>query len=288
MSAAGDFSDWLDLLLPRGGYVVALAEVFMDESYDGTDEPPYIHVAGYLFRKQKAKEFSRAWSNYLALKGLAYFHMQECAPGYGIFEKLSKQERIDLGRKLIELTHAYTAFGFAVTVRRADYERLVGPREGMPESAYAFALFAAMQRVRAWTERANFHGRISYVFEAGHGDRGKASVFMSWMFASDRVAENQSYGGHAFLPKETPGLHPADMLAWHWNLEVTRRHDPNRRPMREDFKALLREQDVVIEYDLPTLQALATSLQIAEQRRAEIIREVETGRRDISDLPALD
>ena len=204
------------------------------------------------------------------------------------FMVLSGALTIDLVRKLIELTHAYTAFGFAVTVRRADYERLVGPRTGMPESAYAFALFAAMTRVRAWTEKANFNGRISYVFETGHGDRGKASAFMDWMFASARVAANQSYGGHAFLPKVTPGLHPADMLAWHWNAEVTRRHDPNRRPVRADFKALLRDQDFVIEYDLPALQALATSLQISEERRAEIIREVETGKRDISDLPRLD
>jgi hypothetical protein len=285
VSAVANFSRWLDLLLPGGGYVVALAEVYMDESYDGTDEPPYIHVAGYLFRKQKAKEFARAWSNHLTFKKLDYFHMAECAPGNGIFKKLGKQGRIDLGRKLIELTHAYTTFGFAVTVHRADYEQIVGAREGMPDSAYAFALFVAMMRVRDWTEKMNFSGKISYVFEAGHDDKGKADAFMKWMFASERIALNHSYGGHAFLPKETPGLHPADMLAGHGNAEVTRRHDPNRRPVRKDFEALVREQDFAVEYDLPALQGVATSLQIAEERRAEIIRQVEAGERDISDLP---
>lgn len=287
MSAAA-FADFLDVMLPRGGYAVALAQVYIDESYDGTDEPPYIHVAGYLFRKQKAKEFARVWGNYLKQKGLPYFHMKECAPDPGSGPFKGRTDRDEIARKLIELTKEYTAFGFAVTVARADYERLGGPREGMPKSAYAFALLAAVLMVRAWTEGANFVGEIAYFFECGHDDQGKADAFMRWMFASDRVKKNNSYGGHAFVPKPTPGLHPADMLAWFWNAEVTRRHDPKRKPPRKDFQALVRDQDVVKEYDLPALQTLAASLQFAEACRAEVIREVETGKRDISDLPSPD
>lgn len=287
MSAGAAFADILDVMLPRGGYAVALAQVYIDESYDGTDEPPFIHIAGYLFRKQKAKEFTATWGSYLKMKGLPYFHMQECAPnpGRGPFE--GRSDRDEIVRKLIALTKKFSAFGFAVTVARADYERIGGPRDGMPRSAYVFALFAAMNSIRRWTERANFKGEIAYFFECGHDDRGDAHDFMRWMFSGERVKQNYSYAGHAFVKKATPGLHPADMLAWFWNAEVARRHDPKRKPPRKDFLALVRDQDFVIEYDLPALQGLATALQIAEERRAQVMQEVLTGARDTADLPPL-
>lgn len=236
----------------------------MDESYDGTANSEYIHIAGYLFQKQKAKEFSRVWGNFLRARCLPHFHMADCAHGNDVFARRTDCDEI--ARKLIQLTRQYTQFGFAVSVRQADYAALVAPREGLPQSPYAFALFAAMLRVRAWTERTGFKGEIAYFFEDGHDDKHEADGFMKWMFGSEMVARNSSYAGHTFVEKCTPGLHPADMLAWHWNAEVVRRNDPKRRGVRRDFQALLREQDFVTEYDLKGLQALATALTAAEAR----------------------
>ncbi|MES1158856.1 MAG: hypothetical protein ABUL42_03075, partial [Terricaulis silvestris] len=58
-TGCGAFEAILDALLPHGGVAVSL-QAYMDES--GTDdESPVLCVAGYVFRKKKAKQFCRRW-----------------------------------------------------------------------------------------------------------------------------------------------------------------------------------------------------------------------------------
>jgi hypothetical protein len=260
-----------------GGVVLVLAEVYLDESYE--EGSPILCVAGYLFWKRKAKKFARDWRAYLDDKGLPYFHMAEVPAaryGRGIFATPELAEEVE--RELIKRTRKATEIGFASTINEDDYAELVQPREGM-RSAYATALLSVMVQVRRWCERTDFNGQIAFVFERGHPHQGDADEFMKWLFASERVTARMRYGGHAFLPKETPCLHPADLLAWQWRLEWNRQLSGKRKHgVRKDLEALVRPHDLHMDWNRSELEILARDMTEAERRRADAIREaLETG-----------
>jgi len=271
MNAHAAFERFLEVMLPNGGCAVALAEVYIDESYDDA-EPPILCVAGYVFRRMKAREFSKSWGNYLKRKGLPYFHMKECAHQQGVFA--GRTDCVEVETELIRLTRKMTEMGFATTIDERAYADLVAPREGM-RSAYATALLGVMIQVRKWAEETGFNGQIAYFFEAGHKHQGDANAFMSWMFDSDAIVAKHQYAGHAFVPKATPALHPADLLAWQWRLETKRRREPNRsRATRADFLALVREdRDAYNEWTRTDLARMGRQLEAAEVQRRRIIRE---------------
>lgn len=281
MRAAADFGRLLDVVLPGDGWIVAFAEVYMDESYDDSLSPPVLTVAGYLFRKQKAKEFTREWRAFLRLKRLPYFHANECAHGVGVFT--GRTDNAEIEKKLIELIKRYSAFGFGVNVPMEDYRKRLPTLDGMPSSPYGFALFAAMTQVRKWTERQNFNGQIAYFFESGYRI-GDANNFISWIFESERVRSNEKYRSHSFVPKETPALQSADLLAYLWHVESKRKNRPGRRPVRKDFLALIRPEDKLISYDAMTFAQLYSALAEAQRVREEVIRGVLAGERDIPKL----
>lgn len=261
-------------MLPGGGYVVALAEVYIDESYDDA-QPPILCLAGYIFKKHEAREFSRKWAAYLERKGLPYFHMSEAAAakqGVGIFAN-KPELALEVERELIRRTKAATEIGLAMTINEDDYAEHMRPRDGM-RSAYAAALLMIMTQVRKWAERTHFTGEIAYFFEAGHKHKNDANVFMNWLFSSQRIAAKFRYAGHDFVPKRTPGLHPADLLAWQWRLEKKRQLDPNRRyPARKDLIALVRDQDLVMDWSRDDVAAVGEGMRVAEFRREARVNE---------------
>jgi hypothetical protein len=256
---------------------VALAEVYIDESYDD-EAPPILCLAGYVFRKHKAKEFSRKWAAYLERKGLPYFHMSEAAHiEEGIF-KGNPELADQVERELIRRTREATEIGLAMTINEDDYAELIAPREGM-RSAYAAALLMLMAQVRKWADRTHFNGDIAYFFEAGHKHQKDANSFMTWMFESPRVAAKFRYAGHTFLAKPTPALHPADLLAWQWRLEAKRALDPNRKhPPRRDLQALVRPHDLHIDWTRDDVAIVGAGMLEREYRReAQIALALQTG-----------
>jgi hypothetical protein len=273
MSASEAFNCFLDVMLPGDGYAVTFTQVFIDESYDD-DRPPLLVVAGYLFRKRKASEFTRKWAAYLERKGLPYFHMSECAHGEGVF----KGKDCDaVARELIRRTRQDTEFGVAIAINEDEFAKHVGPREGVP-TAYSLALLLCMHHFLNWKLRNNENGKTAFFFEEGHKHQGDAHKFITWMLKHDGLREAMGYSGHAFLPKATPGLHPADNLAWHWRLETRRRGIPNRKPVRADLKALTRPTDVHVEYTPHRLEMLGKNLERQEIERHSLIRlSLETG-----------
>jgi hypothetical protein len=271
--SAEAFGRFLDIMLPRGGCAVTFSEVYIDESYDD-QEPPLLVVGGYLSEKRKAADFSRKWAAYLERKGLPYFHMSECAHAAGPFEG---KDCDAVARELIRRTRASTEFGFAVAINEHDYTELVGPRDGM-KSAYGFALMMCMNHVRNWKERNGFGGPTAFFFEEGHKHQGDAHAWLTWMLKSDALRAAIGYSGHAFLPKPTPGLHPADNLAWHWRLESKRRYQADRIRPRRDFLALRRPTDMLAEVSRQRLEEFAATLKRGEIYRDGAIRlALETG-----------
>ncbi|MEJ2814844.1 hypothetical protein [Caulobacter sp. CCG-8] len=267
------FPRFLDVMLPGGGWALTVSEAYIDESYSDRD-PKVLCIAGYLFRKTRAVEFTKEWRRYLKARGLPYFHTNELSsskPG-SLFADCDKDA---LCRKLIHLTHDKAAYGFAVTVNEDEYREIVSAREGMP-TAYAFALKACIGMVRRWKEKNQAEGPTAFFFEQGHKHQGDAHAFLSWLLEVPEIAAKYGYNGHAFVPKHVESLHPADYLAWQWRLEAVRKLDPNRKyPPRADLRALLRDTDEVRSYtrgDLVRLEAALKDLEVDRHATREAIR----------------
>jgi hypothetical protein len=246
----GDLTLFERIVELAGSDIVMIAEAFIDES--GTHHgSPMMTVAGYLFKQAQARRFSRDWRKTLDKYGLPAAHQTDCANGNGDYKKMSMDDRIAVGRLLIENIKRRTLYGFGVSVDPSAYERIVG-RENNAPSCYAFALLHCFVLLSRWAKETSFDGKITYVFEAGHGSQSEANRFL------DAILEQGSrlsgfYAGHAFLDKQQAlELQAADMLAWQYQHSHARRKQGHDKP-RADFMAMLRPQDTCIEHTDETL-----------------------------------
>jgi hypothetical protein len=179
-----------DILLPKGGWFVTFAEVYIDES-GSHDDSPILAVGGYLFEKNAAVEFDSAWKQALERWELPYFRMSACAHQKYPFNDKSKDECIEIERSLILLTRDKSPYGFVITVNEQEYN-LLGPQHQDIGSAYSFCLRQCLTAVRAWVRQTAFTGKIAYFFEAGHRDQGEAGRIMERVFRESRLREDLS------------------------------------------------------------------------------------------------
>jgi len=219
--------DLIDAIVPDGGWLVALAEVYIDESgsHGGS---PVLCVGGYVFRKREAREFTREWGKRLAREELAFWHTNPAAQGHGSFPFTPAEAwpgpRVDkLQRALIGRVRKQASFGFAITVNEPEYQALV-PAHPDLGGAYSFCLRNCLIAVRSWCDRVGFQGRIAYFFEAGHADAAEADEIMRRVFKEPRLQETYRYASHTFADKRCAlPLQAADLLAWHWHTDSKRR-----------------------------------------------------------------
>jgi len=271
--AVSDYARIVEIVVPADGYLVALAEIYTDESYFGAEGERLFCIAGYIFKRRRALEFDAKWGKYLHRKGLPYFHMQECNSKTEAFA--DRDDTVEIATKLLNLTREYTEYGFAVTVREDEYLRTAGQCEGMPKTAYGFAMFAALTQARRWLERKMPGARTAYFYEQGGPDERDAKLFLEWMFESEQIQAKYGFLTHAPMPKATPCLHPADFLAWHWRLELWKREQADRKSgVRKDFELLVRPHDSALDYDLPNLERLERELQQREQLRKQTLADL--------------
>ena len=150
-------SHLIDILLPSGGYVVALFDVFLDESGAFDTKEGILCIAGYVLHSEAAKAMDAEWASVLKDYKIPYFHMVDCAHGAGIFEKLPKERRAQLVKELIALIKKNTIGGFAVMVRKGMFN-LQGA------DPYSFlaqvCLFAATARIKVEL----LQGDVAYFF----------------------------------------------------------------------------------------------------------------------------
>lgn len=258
MLSSAEVNDLVRTVLPRGGLVVSLIKVCMDESL-ADKTCPYLCVAGYAFSASKGTQFNKEWSAYLSRKGLEYFRMSDCAHLSGQFEGWTHDEADIVARSLIERLKRQTMFGFGVTLHQAEYERLLQGRAGLP-SAYAFACFGALNLLRRWIERKHYSGQIAYFFEAGHPREADARLFLDDVFSYEKHKTAYAHISHTFIAKrDMPALQAGDVLAWH----TTKRYKNEMigRPIRRDFQALIRPVDILMEYTPMEVAATLTALQ---------------------------
>jgi hypothetical protein len=232
-----DFARLLEIVLPKGGYVLASMEAYFDES--GTTNEPVLCVAGYVLDSSNARRLDRQWRAVLAEYGLSYFHMVDCAHGNREFAKLEREDRIAIEKRMIAIIHANAAMGVGATVNVGEYDELMlkHPQIG---SAYSFCARHCLTATRAYVEEdLKASGDIAYFFEAGHRSQSEANRIMNDIFADASRCREYRYAGHGFYLKESiPALQAADLLAWQL-FTHRKRQLAGGSGFRKDFEALL-------------------------------------------------
>jgi hypothetical protein len=238
---------FLDSLLPRGGYVVSFASVYIDESGSHKGSPIFC-LAGFLFEKEHADVLETEWSAILARENMPYMRMSQFTkPGQEPFGHLGEQQRKVIEIELVDLIRRHRKFAFISAVNETEYDhafktlvmdRRNWPPTQRPVSAYSWCLTDCLMMIRSWADETSFDGEIAYLFESGHGSQGEANYGMNYTF-SDPIAKKMArLGTYRFGGKEDIApLQTADMLAWlaaNWLKRGVASKD-----MRKDLKQLL-------------------------------------------------
>ena len=166
MGALGDSSiaSLLRLTLPNGGYVLAMAQAFFDESGTG-DDSPFLCVAGYIFTEENAIAIERPWGEMLKKYRLPYFHMTECNQHSGIYGHLTEAECIAAATEAIELTKLYAERGVAISIEKTFFDSL--PPQDLWGHPYSLLCNNVMFGVVKWAKESGFDGDMSYFYESG-------------------------------------------------------------------------------------------------------------------------
>jgi len=230
----------LDVVLPAGGYVVQLVEAYFDES--GSHEgSPVLCVAGYTIEKDACVRLDAQWGLMLEEFKLPFFRMSACAHGTKPFDVLSKDERIDVATKAIELIRREISLGVAVTVEPTVYEKII-PALSEFGSAYSFCAHACLAGVKVWAKQSNYNGDIAYFFESGHKSQAEANGIMDNIFRIPELRRQHRYVAHSFVDKvKVRPVQAADLIAWHWHKDHKRRTENLRPVPRLDTAALFAE-----------------------------------------------
>jgi hypothetical protein len=227
-------------LVPSGVYVTIECQAFFDESasHDGA---PILCIAGLIFKKSEAIKLGHEWSKVLRWKKLPYFHMVECAHGNGVFAKLSKDERSEVAKRMIDIIKARAVQIVAVTIDKRDFKSVMAENASAAKAyptPYSFVSHTVMAGVRAWIYANPRVGRMHYVFEDGHDSAPQARRAMGDIFKVPEKREQYRYAGFSFVPKrDSYAVQAADLVAWQWYKD--KKNLVEGRPRRKDCESLL-------------------------------------------------
>jgi hypothetical protein len=242
----------LELVLPGGQGYALMIEAYFDES--GTHHgSPLMCVAGYLIESDQCRRFQVEWEAVLSRYDVPYFHMSECAHGVGIFEKISKKDRSEICRALIEIIKLRAELGIAVSVSESEY-RSMAPMH-FKLDAYSFCLNYCMQGVAAWASKYKVMEPVSYFFESGHKNQSVANSFINWIRHSAPLVHGLRYHSHSFVSgKKLCGIAAADLLAWEFVSAYKNMWGTKRRPVRLSFRNLMNKTHVAMHFRAEDLQ----------------------------------
>ena len=264
----------MDVLLPAGGYVMALAEMYFDESEDKKQK--LLCVAGYLFTKEKCAILEKKWSSVLAREGLPFFRMVDCAHGEGVFKDFKLPRRIAIQTELMRLLVEHMEVGYAISfdMRFAHLCPSALSHGIKVVHPYSLCAWFCLVQGRSWAEKNGFDGDIAYFFEAGQQHEKQANHIMNTVFKKDNLRAFYRYAAHAFLPKESAvPLQCGDILAWQWSKQI--KNERQRRPIRADLQSLLVRPHFVAHFDKKVLLDLRDTIN-KSNRETEIKKMLST------------
>lgn len=245
-------------LLPLGGLMASLVEMYADESYGGDENSGPLCLAMYLYERDEAVAATEQWVAVLndpdLPRPLPYFRMSDCAHAQGVFDGM-KEHCDRIARKLIPIPRARSIVGFASTVDQSEYNKIIPSSTGYP-NPYTFLAQMCLGFIQQWIKQSGYSGHVLYNFEAGHKHKPDAERIMDEIKKGRVPRRSQSYAGHSFVDKKRmPLLQSADLLAWHSFTDFKRR--ARGQGMRKDFAALGRPQDKIQNWTTEGLQKAA-------------------------------
>lgn len=244
----------LDALLPHGGYLIAQAEAYFDESGSHSDSH-LLCVAGYILSKRQARLLSADWTKMLRRYGLTCFHMVDCAHGNGEFANLPKKDRIEAGREVISLIKKHAVLGLAVTINEDEFTSLM-PHHPSVGSPYSFCAHVILAGVAHWLKQRPDVLKCAYFFEAGHSSQSEANGIMKKIFENEELSVINRYAAHSFVRKnDSAAIQAADMLAWQYFKDTKNKLEGRQR--RLDCKSLFEHRHEVLHISREKIESLA-------------------------------
>ena len=257
--AIGVYERFLDILLPEGGLVSELVEMYLDES---ERDQSILCIGGYLLRKEQAEALQPLWREALAQHNLSHFHMVDCAHGNEEYADISANDRIKLQTRLFALLkeHIECGYSYSFDLEHADLCPNAVELGRAQITPYTLCAYFCLHGARHWAKRSNFGGEIAYIFEAGHSSQGQASALMDQIFRVPSLREFFQYAGHAFIPKKkAAGLQCADILVWQWGKNRSDKKQGITRN-RKDLLSLLDKPHFCHHFDRASLVELNKSV----------------------------
>jgi hypothetical protein len=193
---------------------------------------PAVSVAGYLATPKQWQNFAVSWRERLAEDKLPYFHMASFVAQMGIFKnryEWPKERRDALILDLIRIIQGGVIYGIGMSVRRADYDRVM---KALPSarkvfgSPFTFCSYMCLMTGRDWAYEAKYTDSIKYIFEDGDEFKHEVLDAHARACADDKTREfyNFSAGGLTFEDGTKVGpLQAADILAYECYREEKRK-----------------------------------------------------------------
>ncbi|XUM20240.1 DUF3800 domain-containing protein [Bradyrhizobium oligotrophicum S58] len=216
---------------------MARTEGYFDESGD-FDMPPNIFcLSGYFIDSEAAVEMDVQWGEVLTAHSIPYFHMVDCAHGAGVFAKMSRDERAQIARKLIDLIKKYVLEGVSVVVKKGSFEL----SETNPDP-YTSLVETCVYMLKSFLQGNQIKGDLAYFFEAGHKNKGRAYNNVAQTLTKMSATLNFGDKGTVRL------LQAADILAWQTVKYVKDAIEQKRGP-RKDFLSLMERPHTLFRMD---------------------------------------
>jgi hypothetical protein len=236
VSTRDQFSRLIDVLLPRGGYVLALWEAYIDESGDEGSDDVFV-VSGYLFRSDKAVVMQEKWARALRRVGVPYFHMVDCAHGSGKHYKDLKPEKRDwLARRCIDLIKKNSETGISFVVNPPKWGFKSG-REDF-DNSYAYIMTMLIGHFFTHINRNDADPDAAIFIEQGHSTQSLARKHLDFAILPDKVFPSGRLPSFSFVAKEQACLlQAADLLAWQ-TAKYVKDVVNGKDTIRKDFEAL--------------------------------------------------
>jgi hypothetical protein len=220
---------------------MALFEAYFDES--GCDDGSKIlAVGGYLFESDRARRANKKWLQVLRDYDLPFFHMVDCAHHAEPFDKLTKDQCIEVEKRMIDLVKRYATLGFVSLVNPKRFHN--NKNEDAYSACVQHCAMAIASMIEANAQAIGAPAKVALFFETGHASGPKANQYLtniSWTDALSRV-----YSSHTFAKKEEmPLLQAADLLVWQYAKFIKDKVWSTRKP-RADFKSLMQHKHHVL------------------------------------------
>ena len=95
--------------------LVAVLQLYMDESYSHPPAPLVYTIAGYVSESYRWSRFEREWQKVLDAEGIEFFHMKDYAHKRGVYADWTDKKRIKFLRTLQHIIKSNTEKDFAIS-----------------------------------------------------------------------------------------------------------------------------------------------------------------------------